>query len=208
MAFNLAELGEAVAEVVSDEASFLAKHESNWAGVYGLPGRREAHLVAALSSHLRYRHNARCVLDDSLWGCPHTRCDLAVQIDAAAAERWAWIEVKTMPVEDATDKLALVHGDIRKLAEAAGVDRRNLPQAVVVVGYDDIRGTLGPRIARFAHAHGLDRWPSPGNGIRLVDLPAWPGYQHYVHAVVGVWARQDARTNVLDCDGRCHLVAS
>ncbi|WP_437990514.1 hypothetical protein [Sorangium sp. So ce145] len=207
MAFDLAELAKAVIEVVNDEASFLAKYESNWAGVYGLPGRRESHLVAAFASHLRRAYDARCVLDDSLWCRPDTRCDLAVQVGDVASDRWAWIELKTMPVEDARDKLAKAHGDIRKLDEAA-VDRRNLPQAIVIVGYDHGGGTLGPRLTRFARAHGLDRWSNPGNGVQVLDLPASPGRQHYVHSVVGVWARQDRRTKVLDCNGRCHLAAS
>lgn len=99
------------------------------------------------------------------------------------------IKLKTVPVEDARDKLAMVHGDITKLAEAA-LDRRNLPQAVVIVGYDHGGGTLGPRLRRFAREHGLDRWSNPGNGIQVLDLPASPGRQHYVRAVVGVWTGQ------------------
>lgn len=205
MRFDLTKLGDAVVEVIRDEASFLAKYESNWAGVYGLPGRRESHLVAALASFLRYKYSARCVLDDSLWGCPDTRCDLAVQVDNTAADEWAWIEVKSMPVEDARDKLASAHGDIRKLVDAATVDRRNFPQALVIVGYDGVGGTLEPRFSRFAYDHGIDRWPNSGNGIRVVDLPHSAGEQHYTRAIAGVWARHDANAAVLDCGGRCHL---
>lgn len=106
------------------------------------------------------------------------------------------------------DALAMVHGDLRKLADAAELDRRNLPQAVVLVGYDRSGGTLGARVARFARDHGLEQWSRPGNGIQVLDLPVSPGHQHYAHAIVDVWARQDKRTKVLDCGGRCHLVGS
>lgn len=208
MTFALSKLGEAVVEVVSDEALFLAKYESNWAGVYGLPGRRESHLVAALSSHLRHRYGTRCVLDDSFWGCPDTRCDLAVMLEAPPADRWAWIEVKTMPAADANDKLALTHGDFMKLARAADTDQRNLPQAIVVVGYDEDHRRLEPRIRQFAEMHGVHLWTStPSDDIaRVVKLPPSPGEKRYTHAIVGVWAREDRNERILPCGGRCNLV--
>ena len=108
---HLSDFAEAVVDVVRDEADFLAKYESNWAGVYGLPGRREAHLVASLASWLRARYDVRCVLEDSFWPHHRTRCDLAALLDHHA-DRWVWIEVKTMPAADATNKLASVHGDV------------------------------------------------------------------------------------------------
>jgi hypothetical protein len=200
-------LGQTVMEVVRDEASFLASHESNWAGVYGLPGRRESHLVSALHNHLRSRFDVRCVLDDSLWGRPDTRCDLAALLDAGT-DRWAWIEMKTMPHGDANDKLASLHGDVVKLDEAARLDRRNLPQAIVAIGYDVAAGRLAERFRGFAERHGLHRWPHKlegDRGVESVELPQTHD-AHYTQAIVGVWGRDTVKTRVKPCDGRCHLV--
>jgi hypothetical protein len=207
-AFELAKLGEVVGKVISDEARFLVNYESNWKDVYGLPGRRESHLVAALSSHLRHVHKAPYVLDDSFWERPKTRCDLAVMVEPPPAERWVWIEVKTMPAADATDKLRSAHEDLMKFEDAAKAHKDNFPQALVVVGYDYGNGSLAGRIGRFAKAHGLDQWIHSGsdNGVSVIDLPRRSTKQEfYTHAVVGVWAREGLSAKIVDCEGQCHL---
>ena len=198
---RLNQLPQRVVDVVLDEAQFLEPYESNWSGAFGLPGRREAHLVAALANNFRDGFR-RPVLDDSFWGCPDTRCDLVFQPSKTVP--WTWLEVKTMPVEDANDKLASVHGDLAKLDRAAACDPRNLPQALVVVGYDYEGGALAERLRRLATAHHLGAWPIRlgKDGVQVVPIPGRP----YTHAVIGVWARRELGAVAHTCDGRCHLV--
>lgn len=205
--FSLGMLGSAIVDVIRDEASFLAKYESNWREIYGLPGRREPHLVGSLHAHLRAKFEIRCVLDDSFLQLPKTRCDLVVRLDESR-DRWAWIEMKTMPKEDAPNKLAALHNDLVKLRGAAEADRRNMPQAIVAVGYDVPGGNLAMRIVRFAEEHGLDRWPHRfATGVEQLELPSSPRAQHYSHAIIGCWARESHRSKIAECDGRCHLAS-
>jgi hypothetical protein len=196
---KLEDIPSLVVGAILDEAQHLATFESNWRGTYGLPGRRESHLVAAVAAHLRDA-GARPILDDSFWRCPDTRCDLAFPISGSS--KWAWLEMKTMPFQDATDKIAAVHNDLAKLDRAAGCDSRNLPQALAIVGYDSEPQSLATRFRGMASAHSLDRWQVrlDADGIAVYPIPGEP----YTHAVIGEWARPTAAV-VQPCNGKCHL---
>lgn len=204
---KLEEFPQLVVEVVREEAAFLGPYESNWPGVLGLPGRREPHLVAAVAIKLRMTHDIRSVLEDSFYGCPDTRCDLVFPVAFRNTTRWVWTEFKTMPIEDANDKLASVHGDLAKLDRAAECDPRgNLPQAMVVLAYDTAQGAFGDRLRAFAQRHSLDRWPVRAAGPGGVIVEPQAGHLQYPNLVVGVWCRYSASAAASACDGTCHLV--
>jgi len=197
---TLETLGAVVVASLAEEAEFLAKYESNW-GNYGLPGRRETHVVSVVAHHLRSRYGLRSILEDdyALGGRDENfgRCDLVLQLDPSDGPgTWVWLEIKTMPWSDASDKLGgkgSVHDDLEKLDRAARGSNDNLPQAIAVVGYgrDADEPHLQHRFAHLAAQHRLDLWPVRlgSTGVERFELPMVNDPNPYTHCVVGYWAR-------------------
>ncbi len=202
----VARLGHVIVEVLKGEATLIEAVESNWWNddyrkgkrIRGLPGRREAHYVALVAAHLRSRGSRRVILDDDYRGDPTAgRCDMRIELPGKAGRRWFWVEFKTMPFEDATDKLRWLHDDVAKLNAAASTPA-NLPQAVVAIGFDypsDGRIDLVTRLRHFACIHRLDEWPYRlgQDGVDAFALPPRTQAESYTRCVVGYWARVSAK---------------
>lgn len=216
-AATLETLGTIVVKTLKDEAEFLTKYESNW-GNYGLPGRRELHIVSAIAHQLRARYRVRSVLEDDYVLGPrdenYGRCDLAVQLDPSdRTGSWAWLEFKTMPWTDAIDKLGGkggVHDDLDKLDRAARGSSQNLPQAIAVVGYgrDADEPNLERRFHHLAGQHRLDLWPlrlGPSGVVRFELPQVAHDPDPYTHCIVGFWARTKYRVKMSEhgCNREC-----
>ena len=216
---TLATLGELIVEILRDEAEFLRPYESNWGDQlgmrYGLAGRREAHIVAAVASGLRVHRQVRSILDDDYqWGTGGKspgRCDLAIQLSKRDAPGdWVWTEFKTMPRSDVNDKLKAVHDDIEKLDKAARASKENLPQALVVVGYgrEDDDPSMQHLLHHLAFCHRLESWDYRlgDTGIKQIEIPRAPTDRKPFHScVIGYWARESTKATSHGCPGRCHL---
>jgi hypothetical protein len=156
----------------------------------GLPGRREAHIVYSIAKHFNDFGNT-VILDDGYY-CGKKdsnyklKCDIAMALDSSDL-KWLFLEVKTMPFEDRHDKLIYASADVKKLISVAKANNRNLPQGIVLVGYERIErhSVLLKDYNAFSEEEHINKWP-----IHLLDKFELTTKDYYTHCIVGIWIRK------------------
>jgi hypothetical protein len=117
-----------------EEASRVRGVEGDYEERPGIAGRSERHFQATLFEAL-HQHGFRATVEDAYFGfdaaAKTATADLAVEI---APGVWLWLEIKRVrPKELGFATQEVIRSDAAKLDAVAAADRRNLPQAMLLV---------------------------------------------------------------------------